>query len=171
MAMITYDNKSTLNPQPSIANTNKVTSDDMNEIKSVVNTNYGEVGDITNLTTTDKSSVVNAINSMQGTILWTNSNPNTTFSAQNVTLSSSDFDFYEIIYKQANDIDRTFNSGLILENTGTILNFNTTTLYFRVVSANSKTNIHFDNGQVGSAASSNALIPLYIIGYKTGLFS
>ena len=34
----------------------------MNEIKQVVNTNYGEVGDITNLTTTDKSSIVNAVN-------------------------------------------------------------------------------------------------------------
>lgn len=171
MAQITYTNKETLNEQPSIADKNKVKSEDMNEIKSVVNTNYGEVGNITNLTTPDKTSIVNAINSMQGKILWTNSNPNTAFSAQNVTLSSSDFDFYEIIYKQANDVDRTFNSGLILENTGTILNFNTTSLYFRVVSANSKTSIHFDNGQVGSGASSNAVIPLYIIGYKTGLFS
>ena len=65
MAMITYDNKSTLNPQPSIAAKNKVTSDDMNEIKSVVNTNYGEVGNITNLTTTDKSSIVNAVNELK----------------------------------------------------------------------------------------------------------
>lgn len=65
MAMITYDNKSTLNPQPSVADANKVTSDDMNEIKSVVNTNYGEVGDITTLTTTNKSSVVNAINELK----------------------------------------------------------------------------------------------------------
>ena len=39
MAQITYDNKVTLNPQPSIARINKVTDDDMNEIKSVVNTN------------------------------------------------------------------------------------------------------------------------------------
>lgn len=39
MAKITYSNKVTLNPQPSIADINKVTSDDMNEIKSVVNAN------------------------------------------------------------------------------------------------------------------------------------
>lgn len=37
MAKITYTNKVTLNPQPSIADENKVTSGDMNEIKSVVN--------------------------------------------------------------------------------------------------------------------------------------
>ena len=65
MAVITYDNKSTLNPQPSVADVNKVTSGDMNEIKQVVNTNYGEVGDITNLNTTDKTSVVNAINELK----------------------------------------------------------------------------------------------------------
>lgn len=65
MAMITYDNKSTLNEQPSVANVNKVTSGDMNEIKQVVNTNYGEVGDITNLHTTNKTSVVNAINELK----------------------------------------------------------------------------------------------------------
>lgn len=62
MAQITYTNKETLNAQPSIADKNKVKADDMNEIKSVVNTNYGEVGDITSLTTTNKTSVVNAIN-------------------------------------------------------------------------------------------------------------
>lgn len=37
MAKITYTNKVTLNPQPSIADENKVTSGDMNEIKNVVN--------------------------------------------------------------------------------------------------------------------------------------
>jgi hypothetical protein len=66
MAMITYDNKSTLNPQPSVADANKVKAEDMNEIKSVVNTNYGEVGNIANLNTTDKTSVVNAINELKG---------------------------------------------------------------------------------------------------------
>lgn len=65
MAQITYTNKETLNSQPSIADKNKVKAEDMNEIKSVVNTNYGEVGNITNLKTTDKTSVVNAINELK----------------------------------------------------------------------------------------------------------
>jgi len=62
MAQITYSNKVALNENSSIADINKVNASDMNEIKSVVNENYNEVGDITNLTTTDKTSVVNAIN-------------------------------------------------------------------------------------------------------------
>lgn len=62
MAQITYADKSTMNENSSIPATNKCQASDMNEIKSVVNGNYNEVGNITNLTTTDKSSVVNAIN-------------------------------------------------------------------------------------------------------------
>lgn len=40
MAKITYDNKVSLNPQPSIPNINKVSDADMNEIKNSVNTLY-----------------------------------------------------------------------------------------------------------------------------------
>ena len=60
--MITFNNKTTLNSQPDIANENKVTASDMNEIKSVYNT---EIGDVTLLDTTDKTSVVNAINELK----------------------------------------------------------------------------------------------------------
>ena len=66
MAQITYADKSTMNENSSIPATNKCQASDMNEIKSVVNENYNEVGDITTLTTTDKSSVVNAINETSG---------------------------------------------------------------------------------------------------------
>ena len=62
MAQITYADKSTMNENSSIPAINKCQASDMNEIKSVVNANYNEVGDLTTLTTTDKSSVVNAIN-------------------------------------------------------------------------------------------------------------
>ena len=41
MAKITFGNKTTLNPQPSIARENKVIDEDINEIKSVVNENAG----------------------------------------------------------------------------------------------------------------------------------
>lgn len=40
MAKITYDNKITLNPQPSIADANKCTANDLNEIKESVNALY-----------------------------------------------------------------------------------------------------------------------------------
>ena len=62
MGKITYDNKVFLNQNPEIADINKVTDDDLNEIKTVVNQNDDNVGDLEDLTTSDKSSIVGAIN-------------------------------------------------------------------------------------------------------------
>ena len=56
--MITFNNKTTLVDQPSVAEENKVTAGNMNEIKSVYNT---EIGDVSNLITS-ATNVVDAIN-------------------------------------------------------------------------------------------------------------
>ena len=87
--MITFNNKTTLNSQPDIANENKVTASDMNEIKSVYNT---EIGDVSNLNTT-ATNVVDAINESIGkiSILWSGSKSTT----GDVTLSEAytNYDF------------------------------------------------------------------------------
>ena len=62
MAKITYENKVALNVNSDIADVNKCNASDLNEIKNVVNTNDDNVGLLSNLTTTDKSSAVAAIN-------------------------------------------------------------------------------------------------------------
>lgn len=67
---ITYDDKADLIVDTTIDNIFKVTASDMNEIKNVVNGNAEEVGDITSLTTTDKTSVVNAINELNAPEKW-----------------------------------------------------------------------------------------------------
>lgn len=54
MARITFNDKVTLDPQPSVARENKVIDDDMNEIKSVVNTNAGVCDYSTSETNTGK---------------------------------------------------------------------------------------------------------------------
>jgi len=112
MAKITYDDKSTLNPQPSIANENKVTSGDMNEIKTVVNGLDDEIGTLSNLNTTVKTDVVSALNECNGKVknnteysttetivgTWTNGKPiyrkcfigsNLSIGTQNTTISSN----------------------------------------------------------------------------------
>lgn len=54
---ITYDTKVALNPQPSVADVNKVSDDDMNEIKTVVNDAIDQVdtnsSNITDMNTTE----------------------------------------------------------------------------------------------------------------------
>lgn len=102
MAIVTinYANKSDVNTSSTPA-ANKVAATDMNEIKSVVNTNANLQGDLANLNTTDKSSIVAAINELKDrkpTVLWTNPSPNNNFSSSQITLSSGDYDFLEIYY-------------------------------------------------------------------------
>lgn len=58
MAQITYANKVALNENPEIANINKVTDDDMNEIKQVVNDNYNNTIQITNTEPTDSDNKI-----------------------------------------------------------------------------------------------------------------
>lgn len=99
MAKITYTNKVTLNPQSSVADENKVTSGDMNEIKSVVN-----------------GLIVNSYSTFKGYGLRTYIGGN----YRNITRN--------------NDTSYTINPA-------------------------------------NSTDFNNALIPIYAIGYKTGLFS
>lgn len=67
---ITYNDKADLIVDTTIDDIFKVSASDMNEIKSVVNTNAEEVGDTTSLTTTDKTNVVNAINELNTPEKW-----------------------------------------------------------------------------------------------------
>ena len=58
MAQISYTNKVALNENPEIANINKITDDDMNEIKQVVNDNYNNTIQITNTQPTDNDNKI-----------------------------------------------------------------------------------------------------------------
>jgi hypothetical protein len=84
--MITYEDKVALNENAEIADINKVTAGDMNQIKQVVNgqkqeidTNSLNIGTLSSLNTIDKSSIVNAINEVNmilGTIIESGSDEN-----------------------------------------------------------------------------------------------
>lgn len=73
MAKLTYDNKIQMNENANIPAVNKGRAVDWNEIKTVVNENDDNVGDLSDLDTTDKTSIVNAINEVKAKItdLWT----------------------------------------------------------------------------------------------------
>lgn len=168
---ITYSNKVALNENQSVADINKVKANDMNEIKAVVNNNATE----TSKNTTD-------IANISGTILWTNPNPNSSFASQTVTLSSDNFDVYEVIY--ISEATGTLNSLLktvksvkyydtILETTNPL--GSTTPIRARNVTYTSNTSLTFSDGYAGNvyplSVDNNKCIPLHVIGYKTGLFS
>lgn len=156
---ITYANKSYINQNSSIADTNKVNDTDMNEIKSVVNNN------------------ATILEGLTGTLLWTNSNPSSLLpSDTNITLSESDsnYDILGVFFKTANDgTDVEYSQTLVGNgfNIGAI-GFEGAGLRRRIV-RNSDTSytIKAYNGEtLADSGTGKYIIPIYIIGFKTGVF-
>jgi hypothetical protein len=154
---ITYSNKADLNINPDVPATNKVQASDMNEIKTVVN------------------ACVSQVDGVSGTILWTNPNPSSVIaSSTNITLSSNDYDVLECYYKASND-------GNDMESTKVVkgMNFNLSATGYqgaglrRRITYNSDTSytIGLYNGEtLTDSGTGKYIIPIYLIGYKTGLF-
>lgn len=158
---ITYTNKVDLN-DTEVADINKVKASDMNEIKSVVNNNGSE------------------LSNLQGKIIWTNPDGTLSFPAQTITLDESldNYDSYAIIFKQSITGNRFYNTGQIPVGHGTICFYNAGGHYwYRATSDSVSGNIiDFESAEVvpiyqGSETVDNSrAIPMYVIGYKTGLF-
>lgn len=159
LSKITYDTKVALNPQPDIANENKVTDADMNEIKSVVNNGIDQV----DANTTN-------IGNITGTILWTNPDPSSTFGEQNITLSSSDYDVLEFVSQQSTSDTRGSGTLRIIKGkSGRAFIIFSGALVYRNFNRNSDTS--YTISAIQNGGDNGMLIPVYVIGYKTGLFS
>ena len=120
-----------------------------------------------------------------GTILWTNSNPDNAFDEQDIVLSSSDYDYLEIIVKMWNQNNfKKFLSVRIPKNQSAILNtffvsnFSTGECFLgqRILDYSDSTTYiarkcyGLNIGTTSASVNNSVLIPQYIIGYKTGLF-
>lgn len=97
MAKITYDDKSYLNLNGNIPNVNKVTDNDMNEIKSVVNSNYDSEQDDIYYKTGDTFSIVDnyggyytggAISGSNKSIVWSIVVPKSLKNITSITVNS-----------------------------------------------------------------------------------
>ncbi len=113
------------------------------------------------------------IEDLQGTIIWSNPHPSDSFSEQTITLNGSldNFDMYEILFKQSISTQRIMTTGKIPVGNGTILNWNANAFYFRPTTTTVSGNtITFEDGKSGSVVANDYTIPLYVIGYNTGLF-
>lgn len=119
-----------------------------------------------------------------GTILWTNPNPTDDFSNQTITLNSSDYDAYELIYARSKSQNIRYSTGRIPkgssfnifvfagEESGGYLSYR-----YRNLNYVSDTSLSVSNciqkivNETTTGTANGVCIPLYIIGYKTGLFS
>lgn len=113
------------------------------------------------------------ISNIKGTILWTNSSPTSDFSSQTITLSSGDYDFLEIIFcSNVQSPNKTFEIRKTIKNYDVTLstvvqNVNT----YRIVRFTDATHLAVESGYAGTDVQDRRCAPLYVIGYKTGLFN
>jgi len=124
------------------------------------------------------------IEKMKPKILWTNSTPGNSFSEQNIPLSSTKYDFYEILFactSTAEDSLRVVSSGKIKKGYGSRCSYSYAgsggvNVKSRVIDYISESSIKFYDcfSSVGTTAysqSNSNMIPLQIIGYDYNLFS
>ena len=128
-----------------------------------------------------KEYIDNNTNSLKPTVLWTNQNPNSQFSASQITLSSGDYDFLEIYYydwgsdqvawKDVKCVKTLKGYNTVLE---TIITYNSKAyIGTRRVRYVNNTSLQFDNcyalinENAFSSIPSNAwCLPIKIYGYK-----
>lgn len=136
-----------------------VTANNMNEMQNILNDN-----------------VTNGFQA-NGTILWTNPNPTSDFSGQNITLGSDDYDV--LVWHYRNDVQSNLCfSQQTLKGYGTQLDFLSTASgsrqWSRRIIRNSDTSFTcWDCVKIDGSSTTNdnsQCVPLYVIGYKTGLF-
>lgn len=163
---LTYGDKQFLNQNADIPATNKVQDTDMNEIKSVVNNNA-----------TEASNNTTNISNITGKILWANPSPSSAISsATTITLSSSDYDMLEVFYLQTTSSSGgTLYSSRFLKGYSTRMRIDTSDSanVYRTLTYNSDTSYTITTAYSSDALASlsSLAIPLYIVGYKTGLFN
>ena len=109
-----------------------------------------------------------------GKILWTNPNPSSSFIGQTITLSSSDYDVLEIYSTQTKSNTRLQVTKVIKGYDGVMFTIGDTgSSIRRTLTRVSDTSYTVGNVQGPQDISGNNdyVIPIYVIGYKTGLFS
>lgn len=107
------------------------------------------------------------LGNIKGKILWTNPNPTAGFPAQTITLNSDDYDTYKVYYYISSSNLQVLTSESI-KGHGTRLMIPSITMEHRPVDASDNTHLH-----VGLPINTQQPvhgIPIYIVGYKTGLF-
>lgn len=129
---------------------------------------------------TDLTALANQISeNIGGKILWTNESPTSNMTTRNITLSSGDYDVLEIFYKSAYN-QNTIKTVKMLKNYNTIMtsysvNFSSTSYFMRAINYVDATTLTIGSGYslnpTSKTQNDGTCIPLYVIGYKTGLFS
>ncbi len=104
----------------------------------------------------------------KGIVLWENPSPTSAFAAQNITLSSSDYDYYILIWC-TNNTNTQYLSNVSLKGKGCFLNWgyysNTMNYFTREISYVNDTTLSILNS-AGTESRNDRIVPIKIIGFK-----
>ena len=158
-----------------------LSADRLNHMEDGIYNAYNQIKDSYTESGTDAYSCnyINANIETKGTILWTNSSPTSNFAAQTITLNETldNYDCYEIIHRQSTSNARFLTTGKIPVGHGTFMANPLALNQYRGTNENTSGNtITFTAGYLAQADGSflennSMVIPMYVIGYNTGLFS
>ena len=110
---------------------------------------------------------------LKGKLLWTNPNPIATFPQQDITLSSSDYDMLEIFYKSSGRNSYCFSQKTLKGLSTVITNVSPTQSPYvqrRYVDYINDTKYNVKSVEGAYGGDNINLVPIYVVGYKTGLF-
>lgn len=153
-----------------------INAENLNKIENQLETNTNDIATNASAIETNSNNITantNAIAELQGEIFWTNANPTSDFGSQTITLNKSldNYNCYEIIFRQNKNSTnkRYFSTGKIPVGHGTILNAYGSN-YRPTGTTISGNTIDFENAFVNNTTDNGYVIPVYVIGYKIGIF-
>lgn len=144
------------------------------KIKKIANS-VGLVGNVTNeySESIQDSYACAYVNGFHGKVLWTNSEPTSEMSiGTKISLSSADYDMLEVIFvDNVSSAEKGILSVRMIKGYNWRLsNIVNNVMTYRLITRNSDTEFTVGNGFAGTEVQERRCVPLYVIGYKTGLF-
>ena len=101
------------------------------------------------------------------TKLWENPSPTASFAAQEVTLSSDDYDFYICLFSEGTTTTSALKSAISIKGKGIVLDTaDSGYTFYRAGSYVSDTKISFATGYREQTANTSVCIPIAIYGIK-----
>ena len=145
-------------------------AENLNKIENQLEINTSDITANTSAIEANTSTLTGLVG-LQGEVLWTNANPTSDFASQTITLDKSldSYNCYEIYFRQSKTTSRYFTTGKIPVGYGTILEVYGAN-YRPTGTTMSGNTIYFENASVSGATDNGYAIPIYVIGYKTGIF-
>lgn len=145
-------------------------AENLNKIENQLEINTSNIATNTSAIEANTSTLTGLVG-LEGEVLWTNANPTSDFASQTITLDKSldSYNCYEILFRQSKTVSRIMTSGKIPVGYGTILveHANTYRPTGTTVSGNT---IYFEDAKNSGSTTVVEVVPVYVVGYKTGIF-